>query len=189
MDGIPNFREALDALAKGAKPKIADKPFQPLRTVDPTSLFGLHVPQRRWIVQDWLPIPAVTANYADGGVGKTQLAQQLQTSGATGKPWLGLRVEPCKSFGLYCEDDEDELHRRQDAINRQYGICFGDLGNMRWASGTAEDNVLIRFERDGEAIMTPRFNDLIQQAKEFGARLLIIDTAADTFGGNENDRA
>jgi RecA-family ATPase len=37
--------------------------------------------------------------------------------------------------------------------------------------------------------MTPRFNDLIKQAKDFGARLLIIDTAADTFGGNENDRA
>lgn len=192
MDGMTNLSPAvaaaLDALAKGGVPKSADKPFQPLRTVDPTSLFGLHVPQREWIVQDWLPSGAVTANYADGGIGKTQLAQQLQTSGATGKPWLGLRVEPCRSFGLYCEDDEGELHRRQDAINRQYGICFGDLADMRWASGTGEDNVLIRFERDGEAFMTPRFNELIKQAQDFKARLLIIDTAADTFGGNENDR-
>jgi RecA-family ATPase len=187
MDGKTSFAAALDALAKGEK-KRDTPPFVPLRTVDPTSLFGRHIPVRQWIVQDWLPVPAVTAIYADGGVGKTQLAQQLQTSCAIRQAWLGLRVEPCRSFGLYCEDDEDELHRRQDAINRHHGICFGDLGDMRWASGTGEDNVLIRFERDGEAFMTPRYDDLIKQAKDFGARLLIIDTAADTFGGNENDR-
>jgi RecA-family ATPase len=163
-------------------------PYSPLRTVNPTALFGLHVPERRWIVQDWLPIGAVTANYADGGIGKTQLAQQLMTSCATSTPWLGLRVEPCRSFGLFCEDDEDELHRRQDAINAHFGMNFGDLEAMRWASGTGEDNVLIRFERDGEAFMTERFEELIKQTKEHRAKLLIIDTAADTFGGNENDR-
>jgi RecA-family ATPase len=175
MDGFPNM---------GTR----SIPYSPLRTVNPTALFGLHVPERRWIVQDWLPVGAVTANYADGGIGKTQLAQQLMTSCATSTPWLGLRVEPCRSFGLFCEDDEDELHRRQNAINAHFGLNFGDLEAMRWASGTGEDNVLIRFERDGEAFMTERFEELIQQTKDHGAKLLIIDTAADTFGGNENDR-
>jgi RecA-family ATPase len=166
-----------------------DQPvYAPLRTVNPIQYWGKPVPQRRWIVDRWLPIPSVTLLYADGGVGKTQVAQQLMTSCATGKPWLGLRVEPCRSFALFCEDDEDELHRRQAAINIQYNLRFDELEAMRWASGTGEDNVLVRFEPNGRAIMTERFEDLIKQTKDHGARLLIIDTAADTFGGNENDR-
>ena len=47
---------------------------------------------------------------------------------------------------------------------------------------------LVRFESDGFFELTPRFLELAKAAKEFGAKLLVIDTAADTFGGNENDR-
>jgi RecA-family ATPase len=92
-------------------------------------------------------------------------------------------------MGLFCEDDEDELHRRQDAINVHHGIDFDELNDMRWASGVGQDNVLIRYESDGMPVMTERFNDLSKAAKQFGAKLVLIDTAADTFGGNENDRA
>jgi RecA-family ATPase len=162
--------------------------YKPLAVIDPCSLFGIPVPDRKWIVLEWLPVGYTTALYGDGGLGKTLVVQQLMTSCATGRPWLGLAVEPCKVFGLFCEDDEDELHRRQDAINCQYGINFSDLGNMRWVSGVGANNLLMTFERDGQGFRTDRLEELTQVVKLFAAKLVIIDTAADTFGGNENDR-
>ncbi len=163
--------------------------YRRLTAVNPTALFGVPVPEREWVVQGWLPSPAVTLLYGDGGVGKTLLSQQLMTSAAVQKPWCGLRVEPVRSFALFCEDDEAELHRRQDAINRHFDLSFADLEPMRWASGVGCDNALIRFDQNGKPHHTERLEDLKKQAKDHGARLVVIDPAADTFGGNENDRA
>ena len=170
--------------------KSASRPaaYTPLAVVDPCTLAGQPIPERQWIVKDWLPSGHVTLSYGDGGVGKTLLAQQLMSCCATGALWLGLPVSRCRVFGIFCEDDEAELHRRQDKINAALGLDFGALQDMRWASAVGADNVLVRFERDGAWELTPRFNELTQQAQEFGAKLLVIDTAADTFGGNENDR-
>jgi RecA-family ATPase len=179
---IAKAASSLDAMARLANTRSA------LEVVDPRDLQGLIVPDRQWIVQDWLPIGYTTANYGDGGTGKTLLAQQLMTSCATGQPWLGLAAKRCKVFALFCEDDENELHRRQDSINQQYGIDFSDLGDMRWVSGVGVDNLLVTFGSDGVGVHTARFDELTKAAKEFGAELVVIDTAADTFGGNENDR-
>jgi RecA-family ATPase len=178
----------------GRFPQIIDPnappkpPYVKMHSVDPRLLFGVPVRAREWVVQDWLPAKAVTLLYGDGGVGKTLLAQMLMTSTSVGVPWCGLRVEPCRSFALFCEDDEDELHRRQDAINIHFGLNFSDLEAMRWVSGVGADNVLIRFESDGAPTMTERFDDLVAQATAHGAKLVVVDTAADTFGGSENDR-
>lgn len=160
-----------------------------LTFVDPTDLMDEAVPEMEWIVEGWLPVGYTTLNYGDGGVGKTLLSQQLMTSCATGKPWCGLAVLRCRVMGFFCEDDEAELHRRQERINNALGIYFDDLADMRWASGVGEDNRLIAFLPDGTPQLTPRYAEILRAAKEFGARLIVIDTAADTFGGNENARA
>lgn len=159
-----------------------------LELVDPRTLAGVPIPIREWIVEDWLPFGHVTISYGDGGVGKTLLAQQLMASCATGAYWMGLTPRRCKVFGLFCEDDADEVHRRQDRINDALGISWAELGDMRWACAVGADNVLVRFEADGRWATTPRFDQVIAAARDFGAQLIVIDTAADTFGGNENDR-
>lgn len=171
--------------ADGAEEKIS----RPLAFINPTSLMGETVPQMQWIVQDWLPIGYTTLNYGDGGVGKTLLSQQLMTSCATGKPWCGLAVRCCKVMGFFCEDDEAELHRRQERINGALGVYFDELADMRWASGVGEDNRLIAFLPDGTPQLMPRYAEILRAAKAFGAKLIVIDTAADTFGGNENIRS
>lgn len=158
------------------------------RLVDPTALAGLRVPPREWIVEDWLPVDCCTANYGDGGTGKTLLAQQLMSSTATGAPWAGQQTARCRSIGLFCEDSEDELHRRQAAINAALGLDFTDLPEMRWISGAGGDNTLARFLHDGRMLETEFWKSIRQAAIDFGARLVVLDTAADLFAGNENDR-
>ena len=83
------------------------------RVVCPTIFKGRTPPPRRWIARDWIPYEVVTGLYGDGGVGKSLLSQQLQTGTALGSSWLGLPVEEVASLGVYCEDNENELWRRQ----------------------------------------------------------------------------
>jgi RecA-family ATPase len=167
----------------------ATPPSNSLTFINPQSLQGVEIAPREWIVPEWLPSGCATLNYGDGGTGKTLLAQQLMTSCATGRPWIGLAVERCRSVAVFCEDDEAELHRRQDRINAAYGVDFENLGDIAWASGVGQDNTLMRFQADGRPIRLPRIDEIRDFAKGRDARLVIVDTAADSFGGNENDRA
>lgn len=161
---------------------------QPLRVVDVCALEGKPVPEREWLLDEWVPWGHVTALYGDGGTGKSLLAQQLMTATALGSHFLGMPVRQCRVLGLFCEDDEDELHRRQDTINRGMNCGYADLEDMQWISRVAAENILMSFSVDGVGEITPFFAQLSQYAKDFGAQLLVIDTAADTFGGNENAR-
>lgn len=49
-------------------------------------------------------------------------------------------------------------------------------------------NLLMTFDADGTGRVTPLYEELLAAAKNFGAQVLVIDTAADVFGGNENIR-
>jgi RecA-family ATPase len=160
---------------------------EPLSSINPAELVGLPVPQRHWLVADWIPLRRVTALYGPGGEGKTLLAQMLATAAAIGATWLGQPVLRCKSLLQFCEDDLDEMHRRQDPINQFYGCSQADLGDMRWLPRLGDDNVLMSFVTV-RGVHTPLFGQLLTEAKTFGAELVITDTLADVFSGNENDR-
>ena len=159
---------------------------EPLVAVDPATLDGVPVPPRQWLVPDWVPMGRVTALYGAGGEGKTILGQMLATAAAIDALWLGQQVRRCNSLLLFCEDDLDEMHRRQDDINRYFGCTFSDLTAMRWLPRLGADNALMTF--DGRPHRTPLFNELLHIAKEHNARLIITDTLADVFAGNESDR-
>lgn len=171
-------------------PKPSGDPVPPLAIIYPARYQGLAVPERRWIVPDWIKRRTVTGLYGDGGTGKSLLLQMLQTASWLSRPWIGLNAERVKSFSLYCEDDADELHIRQAAINALYGCEMDDLEDaVAWTSRPTEDNVLLRFTRDGAPELTPLWHQVREQALDQGAELIGIDTAADTFGGeSENHR-
>ena len=160
------------------------------KLVYPTSLRGHPIPQMEWIVDQWIPRGEVTLLFGDGGVGKTLLAQQLMACTAIGKPWCTLPAVQCRSVGVFCEDDTDELHRRQDAIQRHLQTDFGDtrLDAMCWWTRKGDDNLLCTFDHEGVIRPTAFYLAILETAKELGVGLLVLDTAADLFGGNENDR-
>lgn len=146
-------------------------------------------PLRQWLVQDWIPIGYATGLYGDGGLGKSLLLQQLLTSVATGLPWLGLEVRAGNAFGFMCEDDPAELHRRQEAINRQIGIEPQHLEMLRYTSRLGLENILMTFDERNRPELTALFKDLVKYLATFRPKLVVLDTLADIFGGEEVKRA
>jgi RecA-family ATPase len=143
-------------------------------------------PEREWIVEGVFPAGTVAMLSGDGGVGKSLLLQMLLTAAATGKSWLGLPTKPCRAYGFFCEDDEDELWRRQDQINQHYGVASDDLVDLTYTSRVGMENVLMTFDRRTDhPKQTTVFNQLRAAVLTQGAEILVIDTVADVFGGNE----
>ena len=147
------------------------------------------VPVREWIVHNWIPHGQVTMLGGDGGIGKTLVAQQLLTACAIGRDWLGLPTASFKAIGFFCEDDEEELWRRQVAINTHYGVEFGDLDDMAWKTFIGVDATLVEFGPYYEAPTTTEvFAQILETALKFGAQLIVLDSLHDFFNGNENNR-
>lgn len=161
----------------------------PLHVIEPVAWQGRDLPPRRWVVDGLIPQPSVSLITGDGGVGKSLLMMQLLTAAATGRQWLGFDTLRCKAFGLLCEDEPDELQRRQHDINRHYGLEMGDLEDLSYLSRVGENNVLMEFDRRRDVgTPTALWSQIETHVINSGSQIAVIDTLADTFGGNENIR-
>lgn len=143
-------------------------------------------PRIEWIVDGCFMPGTVTLLSSDGGLGKSLLMQQLCTAAATGRNWLGLPTRRVKSFAFFCEDDRDELWRRQARINRHYGCSMGDLEDVLYQAPVGRSNIICNFNGwDAVPEPTPLFQSIARISQRHGAQLIIIDTVSDVFGGNE----
>lgn len=163
--------------------------FEPGKLVDPSQYAGLPVPEMEWFVDNLIPHKTVTLLSGDGGLGKSLLMQQLATCASLGIEWLGIKVRHCKTFGLFCEDSNEELWRRQVKICESTFTPLEAMYDFNWISGEGIDPVLMAFEGGDSGKVTAFFNDLMGQLLCHEPELVIIDTAADTFAGNEISRA
>jgi RecA-family ATPase len=145
-------------------------------------------PERRWIVRDWLPIGTVTSLYGSGGVGKTLIAQQLATCVATGRAFFGLETTQAPALVIACEDDRDELHRRQVSICATSGVEMHKLSLLSLAPRAGRQNILATFS-NGIIQLMPLYQTIRETARNMGAKLIVIDNIAQCFAGNENIRA
>jgi RecA-family ATPase len=85
------------------------------------------------------------------------------------------------------EEDEDELHRRVADIVEHRHLTFRELGGVHLL-GTPCDDVTLAGLAHGVIRPTRMFNRLEQAVLNIRPKLLVIEAAADVFGGNENDR-
>lgn len=152
---------------------------------------GQSAPPRPWIVENWLPSRAVTLLAGDGGTGKSLMVQQWLSALSQGLSFMGVRgVQPVRCLYVNCEDERDELQRRQEdiarSLDRQMATFAGDM-TISPRLGHP-DNSLGNFDHAGRFIP----GDLLLAVKAACAahryRVVALDNVAHLFTGNENIR-
>jgi hypothetical protein len=144
---------------------------------------------RRWLVEGWIAKGEVNSMYGGGATGKSLLALQLCYSSAIGLPWLGLDTGQASSLFVSCEDDDDELHRRHVAIKNGLGHGIGNpFGAVSLWDRVGHNNLLATGDGKGGLVAGPFLNPLKDELAKVTPGLLVLDTLADVYGGNEIDR-
>ncbi|MGB3456075.1 MAG: AAA family ATPase [Litorimonas sp.] len=152
-----------------------------------SGLFGKPVPARRWLVDDWIPDQEVTLLYGDGGTGKSLLSLQLAVAVASGTSWAGLSTKAGPAIFLSAEDSEDELHRRLKDAALQAGTDLAGLSHLAYASLAGQEALLAT---DGASLKpTPLYGLLEAEIEAKKPSVVVLDTLANLYPGNENDRA
>ncbi|GAB4068009.1 AAA family ATPase [Ancylobacter sonchi] len=169
--------------------EAADDILHRLPTLDPAAWAGQPVPEREWFLPALIPARQVTLLTGDGGTGKSLLALQLGVASAFGVSTAGLSPAEGKVLYVAAEDDIDEIHRRTVDIVEALGGDLADLsGQMLIAPLADQDATLAAPGRDGTLLFTRLHAALERKVAEFQPDLLILDTAADLFAGDEIKR-
>ncbi len=160
-----------------------------LPTFDVSSLFGQTPPEREWLVEGMMPYRSITLLSGDGGTGKTLLALQLAVAVASGGYWIGRTVKSGSVLFVSAEDDKDELHRRIFDVCSQQNVSLLDLP-IRVSPLVGVDAILAAPEGKLNILKTTAlFRGLEAKIREFQPELVVLDTLADLFGGDENQRS
>lgn len=158
-----------------------------LELISAASWEGKAIEPQEWIIEGMIPSLTTTSLAGDGGLGKSLLAMQAMTCCATGKIFLTHDTVKCKTIGLFCEDRENQLHERQSRINDHYKLSYADVADVNYMPRVGQDNALVQVSYD-KIEPTPFYHDFRECVLDTQAKLIVIDTAADTFMGNENIR-
>lgn len=170
---------------------VAGAPRAPrfLPVVDPASWEGRRAPMRRWSVAGWIPLHQATLLTGKGGVGKSLLAQQLCTCIALGVPFLGADTARTAALYVSCEDDIDELWRRQESICKALGVPLSALKDRLLLVSLAgmEGNHLATFDGEGRLSASERYRELVETAKARRVGFAALDNASHFMVGDHND--
>ncbi|MCG7948048.1 MAG: AAA family ATPase [Candidatus Thiodiazotropha taylori] len=155
-----------------------------------------------WLVSGLIPLQKVGMIVAPGGTGKSFAMMQLGFSVASGAPYMG-HWEIGDIGGvliLAAEDDQDDIHRRLEALVDSYIPFFdGDENlkakylnlarkNLFILSRVGKTNLLTVSNGHGDVIRTKRVDELADLAKLIpNIRLIIIDPVKRFAGGDENN--
>lgn len=166
-----------------------ERPELPLKTIPRERLLSDTTPQR-WVVDEWIPHGQTTLLSGDGGVGKSLISLQLAVDRALGRDWMGKKTEPGASLFLTAEDEEDEIKRRLRSICLRQGADLAEvLDRLEVISLHGEDAVLATPHlKDGMLRPTTLYTRLMDTIEILKPTLVILDTQADLFGGDENKR-
>ncbi|MDN2579194.1 AAA family ATPase [Aquibium sp. ELW1220] len=161
-----------------------------LPVISAASFDGKPVPVRDWHVDGLIPAKTVTLLGGDGGTGKSLLALQLAAATVTGGYWAGREAAKGNCLYLSAEDDVDELHRRLADIADHERTSLANLSALAILPLAGRDALLAAPEgKAGQMKRTPLMADLDAYMAERHADLIVIDTLADVYGGDENVRA
>ena len=155
--------------------------------LDWTALSAKQPPPRSWVEKGWIGLGHITMLVGPGGIGKTLLAQQMGSCYSLGRSIIDEVTARFKVLMWACEDDHDELWRRQVAIGQWLESDVGEFQNLVLVPRHGLENALVVAEM-GRVLYTPLLDELREQASDVGAQVVILDNVAQLYGASENDR-
>ena len=161
---------------------------EPIECVDAADLLKRTPPERIWQVLDRIPGDDVTLLNGDGGEGKTTLALQLAFCTTVGFPWIGHEVRQGPAIYFSAEEPIGELHYRLEKLNRAVQTAEARRDRLTLISRAGKDLVLATF-RNGIAVPSALLLELVAIVRREQPVLLVLDAAADVFGGDEIRRS
>lgn len=179
-----DFERMAGAIVHAAETHAPDRK---ATAIDWTALDGREPPPRIWRIDHWLGTgPTLMAGA--GGVGKSLLAQTLATALALGRFYVEAVTAPQTVLMWSCEDDHDEIWRRQVAICRFFQVPLSALaGKLIIEPRLGRSNALFGLAF-GQPAWTGLREELIEQVNDHKASVLFLDNIGQVYGANENDR-
>lgn len=150
---------------------------------------GQPLPARLWNVPGMIPHGTVTTLDGDGGTGKSTLALQLAVATVLGREWLGRQVMQGRVMYASAEDDSHELHRRLNELCVHFDAGLEELSDLKilpFADKVAE--LVVTDERSRKLVTTPVWEAVKAEALAWQPVLMILDSRADFYGGDEINR-
>lgn len=185
-----NFDEEDDGFppeATGQKPPQESEQTKQTPPLDWPALAELTPPPRRWAINGWMGYGHTTLLVGAGGIGKTLIAQEIGSALCLGQTFIEEITESAKVLMWACEDDHDELWRRQLAIARYLKRGLEDFSDFVLVPRHGQDNAMC-ISKFGEMIFTPLIKTLMEQAADCKSDVVILDNVAQLYGAGENDR-
>jgi RecA-family ATPase len=161
----------------------------PLPTVCPPEWRDVPVPPMRWLAARRIPASDVTILSGDGGGGKTTVALQLAVAVERGLgDWLGTTCESGPVIFFSGEEPQEEMRRRLERVARKRGLEPSDIEKLHFHFADPERCLLGISRPNGQMAPTPLFESICTLAADIRPVLIVVDSIAATFGGNQNDR-
>lgn len=132
-----------------------------------------------WLVRGYLEADALAVIFGDPACGKTFVALDLACCIASGKDWHGRDVRQGAVFYIAGEG-RNGIHRRLAAW--EIRNATGRLGDQLFVSTRAAQLCNM-----AHAASVAEAVDEIAEQSNLAPRLIVVDTLARNFGGNEND--
>lgn len=146
-------------------------------------------PAREWVITDWLPSGHIAVLGANGGEGKSSLEQTMASALALGVNYIGSIPKKQRVLIWSCEDDHDELWRRQVANARFFRVPLADFSErLHIIPRVGEDNILM-YSDHGRPSWTPVWALLCEACNDLRIDVCMIDNAGQVYGANENARS
>jgi RecA-family ATPase len=146
-------------------------------------------PVRDWAIEHWLGMRHVTLLSGGGGSGKTSMAQAMASCLALRTEYLDRTPTQRTVLMWACEDDTQELWRRQSAIAEWLGVPLSDFaGRLHLHSYDGAQVELAAHVDQRRLRETPMMSELCAQIGDYRADVVVLDNIARLFAGNENDR-
>jgi RecA-family ATPase len=193
---LPGFRDTeeppvYDHIPESAdgNPELAPPPLAPLLLVCPPAWRDLPLEPMRWLAMNRIPAGDVTILSGDGGGGKTTVALQLAVAVEQGLgDWLCTTCETGPVLFFSGEEPEAEMRRRLHRVARKRGLDPSGLEGLHFHFADPDKCLLGTARKDGTIAPTALFEALEAAATKIRPALIVVDSIAATFGGNQNDR-